>query len=133
MLILKKTAYKFIVSIRGFTMVEIIVALAILSTSVLAVFAVFRMCASTNVNNQRLMQSVLLTEKLLCDVAIKNNITYQTTKGAKDIYSWQIQTAPAEMDNLVAICIKVQWFDQHKPQEYELCSLLYLPAVMEGR
>ena len=107
-------------TVYGFTMVEIIVALAILSTSMLAVFGTLRMCTTAGSSSQRLTESVLLAEKLLAEATGNDRITYQTIKGSEGHFSWQIQTAPTGMDNLAAIGIKVQWLDQQKPQEYQL-------------
>ena len=120
-------------SICGFTMVEIIVALAILSTSILAVFGALRMCTVANSVSQRLTESVLLAEKLLAEATLNNKITYRTTKGSEGQFSWQIQTAPTGMDNLAAVCVTVQWLNQQKPQEYQLYSLVHIPALMEGK
>lgn len=117
----------------GFTMVEIIVALAILSTSMLAVFGALRMCTTANSSSQRLSESVLLAEKLLAETTLNNKITYQTTKGSEGQFSWQIQTAPTGMDNLAAVSVSIQWLDQQKPQEYQLYSLMHIPALMEGK
>ena len=114
-------------------MVEIIVALAILSTSMLAVFGVLSMCTSANSTSQRLTESVLLAERLLVEATLKDNITFQTTKGNEGQFSWQIQTAPTGMDNLAALCVTVQWLDQQKPQEYQLYSLMHIPALVEGK
>ena len=114
-------------------MVEIIVALAILSTSMLAVFGTLRMCAVANSSSQRLTESVLLAEKLLAEASLNDKITYRTTRGSEGQFSWQIQTAPTEMDNLAAIGIKIQWLNQQKPQEYQLYSLIHIPALMESQ
>ncbi len=70
-------------------MVEIIVALAILSTSMLAVFGVLRMCISANSSSQRLTESVFLAEKLLAETTLSGNVTYHTTKGNEGQFSWQ--------------------------------------------
>ena len=117
----------------GFTMVEIIVALAILSTSMLAVFGTLRMCTTANSSSQRLTESVLLAEKLLAETTLNNKTTYRTTKGNEGQFSWQIQTAPTEMDNLAAVSIQIQWLDQQKPQEYQLYSLIHISVLMEGK
>jgi len=119
--------------LNGFTMVEIIVALAILSTSVLAVFGVLRMCASANNASQRLTESVFLAEKLLAETMLKDNIGFQTTEGNQGQFSWQIQTCPTGMDNLAAISVTVQWLDQQKPQQYQLYLLKHIPSLVEGR
>jgi type II secretory pathway pseudopilin PulG len=113
-------------------MVEIIVALAILSTSMLAVFGTLRMCITANSGSQRLTESVLLAERLMAETMLGDNIAYQTTNGSQGLLSWQIQTAPTGMDNLAAVCVTVQWLDQQRPQEYRLCSLMHI-ALMEGK
>jgi prepilin-type N-terminal cleavage/methylation domain-containing protein len=117
----------------GFTMVEVIVAMAVLSTSMLAVFGVLRMCVSADSTCQRLTESVFLAEKLLAETAFNDKITYRTTMGSSGQFSWQIQTAPTGMVNLAAVSIQVQWFEQQKPREYRLYSLMHIPALMEGK
>jgi len=119
--------------ICGFTMIEVIVALAILSTSMLAVFGTLRMCITANSSTQRLTESVLLAEKLMAETTLSDKIAYQTTTGTQGRFSWQIQTAPTGMDNLAAVSIKVQWLDQQKPQEYQIYSLMHIPVLMEGK
>jgi Tfp pilus assembly protein PilV len=114
-------------------MVEVIVAMAVLSTSMLAVFGVLRMCVSADSTCQRLTESVFLAEKLLAETAFNDKITYRTTMGSSGQFSWQIQTAPTGMVNLAAVSIQVQWFEQQKPREYRLYSLMHIPALMEGK
>ena len=114
-------------------MVEILVALAILSTSMLAVFGTLRMCVTANSNSQRLTQSVLLAERLMTETILDNNITYQTANGNEGLFSWEIQTASTEMDNLAAVCVTVRWLEQQKPQEYKIYSLMHLSDLMEGK
>lgn len=116
----------------GFTMVEIIVALAILSTSMLAVFGTLRMCATANTSSQRSIESVLLAEKLLAEVSLDEKLTYTKTKGSKGYFSWQIQTAPTAMDNLAAVSVQIQWLDQQRPREHHIYSLVQIP-LMEGK
>ncbi len=133
----KKKVYSGYLSCRiktvGFTLIEIIVTLAILSTSMLAVFGSLRMCTVANSKCQRLTESVLLAEKLLAETALNKTITYQTSSGSEGQFSWQIHTAPTGMDNLAAVSIQVQWLVQQIPQEYRLYSLMHIPALIEGK
>jgi len=114
-------------------MVEIIVALAILSTSMLAIFGVLRMCTSANTTSQRLTESVFLAEKLLAETTLSDKIIYRTTKGSQGQFTWQIQTSATGMDNLAAVCVTVEWLDQQKPQQYQLYSLVHIPDLVEGK
>ncbi len=114
---------------HGFTMVEVIVAIAILSTSMLAVFGVLRTCLDADSRSRMLTRSVLLAESLMTETMLKKNITYETTQGSQGTFNWQIQVAPTPMDNLGAISVQVKWPRQ---QRYELFSLVHIPAVLEG-
>lgn len=118
---------------NGFTMVEIIVTLAILSTSMLAVFGVLRMCTYANTASQRLTESVFLAEKLLAETTLNDKIIHHTAKGSQGQFTWQIQTAATGMDNLAAVCVTVEWLEQQKPQQYQLYSLVHIPTLMEGK
>jgi hypothetical protein len=69
----------------------------------------------------------------LAETALGDKITYRTTKGSQGQFSWQIQTAATGMDNLATVCVTVQWLDQQKPQQYQLHSLVHIPALMEGK
>jgi general secretion pathway protein I len=117
----------------GFTMVEVIVALAILGTSMLAVFGVLRMCAMADTGSERLTESILLAERLYSQIAVERNISYQTVNGQEGVFTWQAQTAPTGMDNLAAVSIRIQWIQQQRPQQYELLSLIQIPALMQGK
>ena len=113
-------------------MVEIIVALGILATSMLAVFGVLSMCTAASGASQRLTESVLLAEALLAETMLQDEVTYATTTGNAGRFSWEVRTAPAGMDNLAVVRVKVHWLNQQKPQEYELYSLMHIPTAAEG-
>ena len=119
--------------LQAFTMVEVIVALAILSTSMLAVFGVLRMCLTANSSSQMLTKSVLLAESLLSETMLKRSIVYQTTQGSEGPFGWQIQIAPTEMDNLAAICVLINWQQQQRQGQFELFSLVHIQPQFEGK
>lgn len=122
-----------IASYRAFTIVEVLVSMAILSTSMLAVFGVFRMCSKASVTSQRLTQSTLLAEKLLVETTLDNNLGYQTKNGTEGLYDWQVKTSQTEVESLALIEVTVQWSQQTNKKEYQLKSLLYLPPMYEGK
>jgi len=116
----------------AFTLIEIIVSITILSTSLLAVFGVFRMCSSASVTSQRLTESVLLAEKLLVETTLEKNIRFQTKSGKEGFYDWQIKTSPSEIESLAVIEVTVIWHQQMNEKEYTLKSLLHIPPQYEG-
>ena len=117
----------------GFTMVEIIATLAILSTSLLAVFGAMRVCSMASYHARMLTQSVFLAESLLTETILNKNIAFETTQGQQNVYTWQVQTAPTPVENLGAICVRVEWQEQQRQQQYELYSLIYIKPLIEGK
>ena len=115
----------------AFTMVEIIVALTILSVTMVAVFGSMRMCATAAHHTRMLTKSVLLAENLLAETMLTGNTTYETREGRKDLYQWKVQIAPTPVENLGAVHVQVQWLEQQRPQKYELFSLVQMKTFTE--
>lgn len=117
----------------GFTMVEVVVALAILSTSVLAVFGAMHSCLTASGHARMLTRSVLLAESLLTEARLNKDLTFETTQGQQGLYDWKVQIAPTPVENLAAIYVRVKWQRQQRPQQYELFSLLHMKTFIEGK
>ena len=118
-------------SITAFTMVEIIVALTILSVTMVAVFGAMRTCATAAHHTRMLTKSVLLAESLLAETRLSENTVYETREGRKDLYRWKIQIAPTPVESLGAIHVQVQWQEQQRQQQYELFSLIQMKSFTE--
>lgn len=120
-------------SLGGFTLVEVIVSITILSTSLLAVFGVLRLCSSASVTSQRMTESSLLAEKLLVETMCDKNLIFQTRTGKESIFTWQITTSSTDIENLAMVYITIQWQQQMVQKEYQLKSLLYIKPQYEGQ
>ena len=118
---------------KAFTLIEVIVSITILSTSLLAVFGVFRMCSAASAASQRLTESALLAEKLLAETTLEKNVSYQTQHGTEGFYSWQVRTMQTDIENLAAIEVTVQWPQQMSQKDYTLKTLYYIPPQYEGQ
>jgi prepilin-type N-terminal cleavage/methylation domain-containing protein len=119
-------------SYTGFTMVEIVVALAILSTTTVAVFGAMQTCAKAAHHTRMLTQSVLLAESLLVETMLSGNMVFETKEGEKNRYSWEVQIVPTPVESLGAIHVKVQWREQQRQQQYELFSLVQMRSFTES-
>jgi len=117
----------------AFTMVEVIVALVILSTTLIAVFGVLRACAGATHHARMLTEAVLLAETLLTQAALDENIALQTSNGADDKYKWQVRIIPTPIESLAAINVSVKWNEQNRLQQYNLVSLRYIKPALEGK
>jgi type II secretory pathway pseudopilin PulG len=119
-------------AIMGFTMVEIIVALTILSTSLIALFGTLQICTTAVHHTRMLTNSVLLAEKLFTETKLNQNLAFETRQGRHDIYQWKVQTVPTPIEYLGAVSVQVKWKEQKRQQQYELISLIYIQPVFEG-
>ncbi|MFC1676523.1 prepilin-type N-terminal cleavage/methylation domain-containing protein [Planctomycetota bacterium] len=117
----------------GFTMVEVIVALAILSTSLIAIFSALRTCSMAAYHSRMLTKAVLLAEELLTETKLNGNTAFEIRNGQRDLYHWQIQIAPTPVESLGSISVKVIWQEQQRPQEYQLLSLTEMKTALEGK
>jgi prepilin-type N-terminal cleavage/methylation domain-containing protein len=118
---------------QGFTMVEIIVALVLLSTSFLAIFGALQVCSRASYHTRMLTEATLLSEKLFTEKRLKNQISFDTTKGSEGPFKWQVKVAPTEAENVGAIRVQVEWKEQNRPQKWELFSIIYMPPLAEGK
>ena len=117
----------------AFTMVEVIVALVILSTSLIAVFGAMRTCSGAAHHTRMLSKSVLLAESLLTEVKLNKNPVFETKKGQEDLYRWQVQIASTPVENLGAVCVQVKWQEKQRQQQYELFSLVHIESFIKGK
>lgn len=111
---------------HGFTMVEVLVAVAILGTTTIAVFGAMRTCVRAAHHTRMLTRSVLLAESLLTEVMLSDRRSFETTQGKKELYDWQVQIAQTPIENLGAVHVKVTWKEQGRLQNYDLFSLVQM-------
>jgi len=117
----------------AFTMVEVIVALAIMGTTIIAVFGTLHACSKGAQHAKMLTESVLLAETLLIQAVLQENIAMQTTNGGNDTHSWKVRILPTPIESLAVVHVSVQWKEQNRPQQYNLVSALYIKPVLQGK
>lgn len=114
---------------KGFTMIEIVVALTILSITIVAMFGALSTCSTAAYHARMLTQSVLLAESLLTESSLHGYTAFETTEGQNDLYRWKVQIVPTPVESLGAICVQVEWREQQRPQQYELLSLVQMKNI----
>lgn len=117
----------------GFTMVEVVVAIALLSTTTIAVFYAMRTCSTAAHHTRMLTRSVLLAESLLVEARLAENAVFETKEGQEGLYQWKVQIAPTPVENLGAIHVQVKWLEQQRQQQYELFSLVQMKSFTERK
>lgn len=116
---------------RGFTLIEVLVAAAIVGTTMIAAFSAMRACASAAHHTRMLTKSSLLAENLLVEAAMSDNVSFQTEQGRTDQYNWKVRVAPTPVENLGAVRVEVKWTEQGREQKYELFSLVQMKVFTE--
>lgn len=114
-------------------MVEVIVAIALLSTTTIAVFCAMRTCSTAAHHTRMLTRSVLLAESLLVEARLAENTVFETKEGQEDLYRWKVQIASTPIENLGAIHVHVKWQEQQRQQQYELFSLVQMKSFTERK
>ena len=114
-------------------MVEIVVALAILSTTIIVVFGAMRTCSAAAHHTRMLTKSVLLAETLLVEARLSENTVFETKEGTENLYRWKVKLVPTPVESLGAICVQVNWQEQQREQQYELYSLIPMKSFTERR
>jgi Tfp pilus assembly protein PilV len=112
-------------------MIEVVVALALLATSVMAVFGALRTCAGAAYHARMLTQSVLLAERLLVSAKDRETPAFETTQGQQEPFAWTVQTVQTPVDDLAAVCVRVRWQEQQREQEFELRSLVQMKSFTQ--
>ena len=109
---------------RAFTLVEVIVAMALLAFTITAAMGALGRCAVASNHARRLSQAVLLAERLLNETRLTPQTNYATHQGDEDTYQWTVSLDPTPIENLGAVHVLVLWQEQQRPQQYELLSLI---------
>ncbi len=117
----------------GFTMVEVIVAMTLLGTTMTAIFYVLRTCSTISNHTRMLTGSVLLAESLFTETRLNENTAFETKEGEEGLYSWETKLVSTSIDNLGALHIVVKWKEQQRQQQYELFSLIQMKSITERR
>ena len=121
---------------RGFTLIEIILASIILCASVLALGAICtRALGGTKLNRQYETAAGLAQKQLiLIDyIGINNFIESDRTKGdfenLQPTYHWQVTTESLGIDNLYQVKVAISWIEHN--QEFEIAVETRLNGTSE--
>jgi hypothetical protein len=112
-------------------MVEVVVAVAVLSTSIIAVFGAMRTCSRAAHHSRMLTKSVILAESLLVETWLSENAVFETRQGQEGPYHWNVRIVPTPVENLGAIQVQVTWQEQQREQQYKLISLVQMKSFIE--
>lgn len=127
----------------GFSLLEILIAFAILSISVTIILKIFATGLSNTQIASDYTNAVQIANNLIAQTSMENPLQRSETSGIENnVYHWQRQIVPyhflsAELDisslpiQLYHIHIKVWWEDEHQ-HTLELSSLKMIPKNIDN-
>jgi prepilin-type N-terminal cleavage/methylation domain-containing protein len=113
----------------GFTLTEVVVAMALLGFSLMATFAVLNRCAGLSYHAKRMSQAMLIAERILNQIRLGDRRTFLVTEGEETPFMWQSVIRSTEFDNLGAVSVIVSWKEQNRKQEYQLLSFIQMKPL----
>jgi general secretion pathway protein I len=125
---------------NGFTLVEVLVALAILSVALTVLFAIFSHTLSRNAETRTRMAARVLASSLIAQAEAAPDLTVGTTSGeAKPALEWHLAVAPygdaqerqAWPSAAVRITATVSWGKHASGQSFALSTLRLLPKGLK--
>ena len=113
---------------RGFSIIEVIVAMTILGVSMMAIFGAMKMASRGAYHARMQTKAVLLAESLLADARLTSNSSYATSEGTNDRFTWEVRIGPTPVEGLGVIKVAISWTEQQRDQKYELTSFMQMKS-----
>ena len=112
----------------GYSLVELVAAIAIFSLAVTSVLALFSACLQATSASLSYTHAVTLAEKILEETALEGDFTPGSDSGdfGEDFprHSWETETESCEQEGLYQIRVVVKWNEQGREREYALTTLV---------
>lgn len=109
-------------SSRGFTLIEVIVALTVLAVGILGVVDAFSSCGRVASHSLRVAQAMNIVQKELELASVTPASSLAPKTGSVGQYSWQVEFAE-KPHGLVRATVEVRWTEQGKPQVFQLSQI----------
>lgn len=110
---------------QAFTLIEVLIAMTILSVSVTGVFAVFLLGLQTTARASNLSQAIDVACNVLNEASVLPTDSATGLEGTTGRFGWSV-VVKQKPENLTLITSTVRWSEGGEPHEYKL-SRLFLP------
>jgi general secretion pathway protein I len=119
---------------RGFTLLEVIVAFAILTLSLAAVYEVYAASARRSAHLADRTPAIALAESLLAEGTVAPLNASAERSGAVGAYRWTLRTTPVDPEvksslPVVSVKVDVSWGSALYPQHLVLTQLAFARRV----
>jgi general secretion pathway protein I len=122
---------------RGFTLIEMVVAFAILALTLTTLYGAFANALARSRHDLELSEGTLLAESLLARAGSECPLTEETRSGAWHAYAYELTARPVPPEPgarpptlpTVRVTAAVTWSDGAGARQIALSTLKFLPAV----
>ncbi len=103
--------YSYAKRVKGFTLIEIIVAMTILGLSMVAVLQVFSLGLSSSRRSQKVTMAVSIAKNIMEEVISRDNIEVDYEQGSIEEFGidYSIDIKPGELEGLHVVEVSVGW------------------------
>ena len=116
----------------GFTLLEVMVALAIVAIALTTLLGLATRSVTLNERVQRITQATLLAQQRLAEIETGVPTGGTGTEGRFaapfDIYRWRVEYADTPLASVRQVTVVVAWGDENQNEAVDLTSFLYRPG-----
>ena len=116
---------------RGFSILESIIALTIMSVSFVAIFSTIRSAASAIHYKNIETQALILAETNLSETKLGKLTNFQTTSGKSGRFTWQVEILTTDIETLGLIKSQVVWLEKNTENKVSLKTFVQMQNFME--
>jgi len=117
---------------RGFTLIEMVVAFAILGLTLTALFAAFENALSRTSHDSRLAEATLLAQSTLARIGSEWPVGSGEHSGTWNEFSFATQEDAQSKDAPLPtrrVSVRVRWLEGRNPRSIDISALRLAPAV----
>lgn len=107
---------------KGFTLIEVLIALTILSVSVLSIIQCISLCSRNATKALRLSQATEIAQREMA-LTVMAKASSSPAADGDGVYQWKVETSEKEQ-NLKLVTVTVTWNERGETKEYNLSRLL---------
>ncbi len=112
--------------VGGFSLIEVIVATAILSGGIIGLIGTFRMSASAAAHGEHANNVAALASNIIASAVAVSADQCESSEGSSGSYTWNLSYSQKQ-HNLMQATVVVSWLERRQTRNFHLAQV-FLPA-----
>lgn len=114
---------------KGFSIIEAIVAVAVMGIAMTAVMGTVRICCDASRGNLNRLNGCLKAEAVMAEVMMTERGEYGQFEGSNSKFRWTVMVSETEIEDVGKVLVDVSWNESGKVKEFELVSFMMMNGV----